>query len=62
MDWGMEKTFWFRLKNRPVLRKKILVYLIWRKQNRLVASSKRNQLLKLKRKKVVIVSITEIGM
>jgi predicted RNA-binding protein (virulence factor B family) len=49
MDWGMEKTFWCRLKEqaRPGKRKRYLVYLYMDdKTNRLVASSKTNQFLK----------------
>jgi predicted RNA-binding protein (virulence factor B family) len=50
MDWGMEKTFWCRLKNSVLWKKEKLFGLPYMddKTNRLVASSKTNQFLKMK--------------
>jgi predicted RNA-binding protein (virulence factor B family) len=37
MDWGMEKTFWCRLKNRrPMEKRKVLVYLLYMDEKQIV--------------------------
>jgi hypothetical protein len=50
MDWGMEKTFWFRLKSRrPMEKENAICLLLWMmKTNRLVAQVRRINFKKMK--------------